>query len=231
MDIHAKKKIREKTSMSIPDKSKEKEEKEIISPFERHHIQMKKYRASLSDEKKAEERNKARISMAKLREMKSKEEKEIDRSKARIGMANCYDAKTEEEKMFIKTVKKLRIRKKREEQTEEDHLIQNQKAKKGMQLLKEEGRLRSFQERPSKRYRGTKTSYDTRLSKDENEWDFFRGLSREHSNLLEKKKPNIVSALNEFYRNKRETFLKNFKKEQEANRDEYEKSKNYENRL
>ena len=115
--------------------------------------------------------------------------------------------------MFIKTVKKLRIRKKREEQTEEDHLIQNQKAKKGMQLLKVEGRLRSFQERTRTWYRG---SYDTRLSTEENEWALFGRHIREHSNLLEKKKPDIVSALNEKYRNQRETFLKNFKKEQEA---------------
>ena len=57
---------------------------------------MQKFRASLNDEKKNSEKEKARKGMEKTRESKNETEKEIDRDKARQGMEKIRENKNED---------------------------------------------------------------------------------------------------------------------------------------
>ena len=97
------------------------------------------------------------------------------------------------------------MRKLRSKQNGKEHLLKNLSAKKGMKLLRKEGRLMSFNERTSIRK-------DTRLEKNLNDWDWYRRGSRTQADILETKKPDIVSQLNEKWRTLQEEEDTKYKK-------------------
>ena len=62
-------------------------------------------------------------------------------------MEKHRDEKSVEDCDFDKIVKKQRLREARQKQSVKEHLMRNLKAKKGMQLLNQEGILRQFSRR------------------------------------------------------------------------------------
>ena len=71
-------------------------------------------------------------------------------------------------------------------------LEQNLKAKKGMRIFREEGRLRDHA------YRGRPNSNEI------NDWKKFRENGEGHAEILNKRKPDIVQVLNERVRDEKE---------------------------
>ena len=93
------------------------------------------------------------------------------------------------------------IRKKR---TGKEKLIQNYKAKKGMQLLHEEGRLCDFVRRDPMKLNET------------NDWKRFYQKSKKHAAILNERKPDIVEKLNTISREENEKERRKKEKEKEG---------------
>ena len=173
-------------------------------------IGMKKFRQSLSHENLENERLKARIGMKKFRASQTDEEKIRIKEEKKEQMKKQREEKTDEEKVFIKIEKSHKMRESRQERTGKDHLIQNLEAKRGMRLLRAEGRLISYKTRTSIPHR------DKRLDKNLNDWDWYKRGSTTSSILLENKKPDIVSKLNQEWRCIRERELDEIRKREEV---------------
>ena len=93
---------------------------------------------------------------------------------------------------FEKIVKKHKMRGKRKTRSAKEHLTQNVKAKKGMQTLVTEGRMVKF----SRRSGGKPT--------EERDWEDYFRRGKQFQNQLEIRRPDIVSILNEKYREEKE---------------------------
>ena len=106
-------------------------------------------------------------------------------------------------------IKKKRLRELRGRYSGKQHLIANLKARKGMQLLKKEDRLRTFSKR------------EARMKKDQGiddllEWENYLQRSDRHQEKLMEMKPDIVQRINEHLRLKKE----NERREKEKLREE-----------
>ena len=107
-------------------------------------------------------------------------------------------------KEFEKIELKHRIRDLRSKRTEQEKIEQNLKAKEGMKDLREKGRIKPYKERKERN-----------ISK-EVDWRNFMRKSRQHADMAEKLKPDIVQVINE--KNRKDTELirqKNENKERE----------------
>ena len=96
-------------------------------------------------------------------------------------------------KEFEKIELKHRIRGLRSKRTEQEKIEQNLKAKEGMKDLREKGRIKPYKERKERN-----------ISK-EVDWKNFMRKSRQHADMADKLKPDIVQVINE--NNRKDTEL------------------------
>ena len=88
-------------------------------------------------------------------------------------------------KEYEKIEKKLKMRLFRKQRSGKDHLLQNLKAKQGMQLLEEECRLRKFPWRSGGKVEEIR------------DWEMYNNKGEKYSEFLKVKKPDVVQVLNE----------------------------------
>ena len=160
---------------------------------------MAKYRSNLTEEEKNVEKAKLQKRMAKYRSTLTEVEKEDEKEKKRDYMASSRAAQAEEEKMYDKIVKRQKMRTVRKMQSGKSHLISNLKAKKGMKVFREEGSLVEFNRRDS-----TPINKQLKLDKELSEWNCYSKKNKMQAEILARKKPDIVSQLNEAWRKKKE---------------------------
>lgn len=168
-----------------------------------------------SKRSKSQEREKKRTSRAKM----SDEEKIKVNERRRQLRKNKQELKDSVEREFDKIENKHNIRSWRSKRSEDQKKDENLKAKKGMQLLRKEGRIRNFEERTPQN------------STEESDWDKYMKNSELHAEKVASCKPDIVQKLNqksreecEKQRKKRELELEKEKlkeKEREENGGEY----------
>merc|ERR1712105_482463 len=84
-------------------------------------------------------------------------------------------------------------------QSGKSHLISNLKAKKGMKVFREEGSLVEYNRRDS-----TPINKQLKLDKELSEWNCYSKKNKMQAEILARKKPDIVSQLNEAWRKKKE---------------------------
>ena len=160
-------------------------------------------RANMTEDEKEEKRKKDREDKAKKRAEKKKkdneekEEKERERWKERnLYLKNEKEHNreykkrkaaemSEEEAEFVRIEKMIRMKKLRANLTEEEKETDKLNAKKGMEDLKELGRLKVFQNRD--------TSYASKTEEDI--WRIFFHMSFNHRKVLEDKKPEVAEAI------------------------------------
>ena len=139
-----------------------------------------------------EEREKANERRRMLRANKSEEEKkkvcEVDKDRKK----KERDSRGEVVKEFEKISFKHKKRKIRNEKTCKEKLQENLKSKKGMRLLREEGRLREYTERIEQN------------SDEKVDWENFMKKSKKHTDMAEKARPDIVKRINEESRKTKE---------------------------
>ena len=148
-----------------------------------------------SKRSKSKERERKR----KQRENRSDEQKEKENEKLKIRMLRLRVELPEN--VALQNIKnKHRMRKAREKRSGKGHLTDCLKAKKGMRLLKEKGRVLDFE------WRGERN-----LTEEEG-WESLLKKGGKEKAILEEKHPDIVERLNEKARVDRE-------KKKEKNRD------------
>ena len=192
-------------------------EEEIEEEKEKRRSYMAKVRENRSEAEILEEKEKKRTCMAKVRENKSVEEIEEEKEKKRSYMATVRETQSEEVKMYAKIEKKQKMREVRLRQSEKSRLISNLKAKKGMKIFHEEGRLVDFERRDRATY-----NKQLKIDKELEEWNRFSQKGESHAKMLEQEKPDVVSRLNEAWREKRERddiIKKEIEKNQKAQKD------------
>ena len=129
--------------------------------------------------------DRARVTMKQKRANQSQDEKEDEKIDLRLRVRNLRANKPEEEKEYGKLFQKHKKRESRAKRSGKQHLIENMKAKKGMNLLKEKGRIRDFERRAIKN--------STEMS----DWKTFMKKGKSYSDLISKRKPDIVARLNQ----------------------------------
>jgi hypothetical protein len=172
---------------------------------EENRKRIRSIRAHQTTEEKGRENDKAKARMAALRSTKTDEEKEINQEEARERMEKLRIEKSIEDSDYERVIKRHKMREVREKYTGKEHLVKNLEAKKGMQLLNQEGRLRKFTRRESEKKSGNLL-----------EWKNYWKKGEGHRIKLEERKPDIVERINEQIRleNERE---RNQQKTQEEN--------------
>ena len=190
---------------------------------------MKKYRMKMSEEKKNEKREKDRKYVARKRELQRMEEEkkgiirkgpkkkeesykwneeEKNRDYKRKKRAN----RTEEEVEFDRIENVLAVRKHRASRTGKQCLLDRMKQQQSSRDFIEFGRLRPYKERINGR-RGYKNRDEHNL------WQKYINTKKENLNLLEEKKPEIVSKV----RKKEKEDLEKYEAEKEAKEAEEKK--------
>ena len=190
---------------------------------------MKKYRMKMSEEKKNEKREKDRKYVARKRELQRMEEEkkgiirkgpkkkeesykwneeEKNRDYKRKKRAN----RTEEEVEFDRIENVLAVRKHRASRTGKQCLLDRMKQQQSSRDFIEFGRLRSYKERINGG-RGYKNRDEHNL------WQKYINTKKENLNLLEEKKPEIVSKV----RKKEKEDLEKYEAEKEAKEAEEKK--------
>ena len=144
-----------------------------------------------------------------VRARKIPEEIDLEKETARERMAAIRERRTLEDDDYEKIVDKKRKRNKRKNQSGKEHLLENLKAKNGMRLLREHGRLIEFSHRDTI----SKRMKDDDLS----EWQKFCDKSQQHSAKLLQNQPDIVKRLNEKNRVEKEKEIQRREKEEAAN--------------
>ena len=163
--------------------------KKYFDEREENRKRMEKIRSNLSHQETAIEKKRLRERMAKLRLKKSSEEKALEKEKLRDRVAKLRFKQSPEEREYDMIRKKQRARETRKGWNPEEHWLAKQEAKKGMRLLREEGRIRAYSDRGSNKR--------TTRKDDLSEWDAFINKSKEHKDLLMKRDSDIVRRLNE----------------------------------
>lgn len=159
-------------------------------------------RANMTDDKKKEENEKKRKRMKSLRDERSLEEWKEDCKADNERKRKEAESLDSVEKEFRNIHSKHRKRSLRKQRTGKEKLQQNLKAKRGMRLLREQGRLQEYKKR-------------TEPNQNEmDDWASFRKKGKKYSEKLEILKPDIVAKLNE-----------EFRKEEERKREMEEKRK------
>ena len=125
----------------------------------------------------------------------------------RIRTKRDRDARTEEEKDYDRIIEKHRKREHRNHRNGKEHLFQNLKAKKGMKVLKEEGRLNEFVKR------------GTRNRSKMSDWEIFLKRGEKHSEKLKEHMPDLVEKLNQKIRDAKEKEREHEQKRQEKRRE------------
>ena len=120
---------------------------------------------------------------------KTIEEREEDNEKKRVRMSLLRAGKSTEVRSYERIVDRQEKRIMRKGLSGKEHLERNLKAKKGMSLLKSEGRLRKF----ARREPGMKIAKIDELL----EWKQFMKTNKKHKELLSKNQPDIVARINE----------------------------------
>ena len=136
-----------------------------------------------------DEREENRKRMEKIRSNLSQQETAIEKQRLRERMAKLRLKQSSEEREYDIIRKKHRARETRKGWNAEEHWLAKQEAKKGMRLLREEGRIRAYRDRGSNKR--------TTRKDDLSEWDAFINKSKDHKDLLMKRNSDIVSRLNE----------------------------------
>ena len=151
----------------------------------------KKARAMKTDEEQEEEKQIAREYMKKVRDRKTDEEYEEEKQIARESMKKIRGMQIDVELDFNMISTRHRMRDNRSKRSGKEHLKENLKAKQGMRLIKEEGRINSF----GRRFRGKRD--------DLSEWKTYMKNSYSKC-ILEQYKPDIVERINEEVRIQKE---------------------------
>ena len=188
--------------------------KKYFDEREENRKRMEKIRSNLSHQETAIEKKRLRERMAKLRLKKSSEEKALEKEKLRDRVAKLRFKQSPEEREYDMIRKKQRARETRKGWNPEEHWLAKQEAKKGMRLLREEGRIRAYSDRGSNKR--------TTRKDDLSEWDAFINKSKEHKDLLMKRDSDIVRRLNEKRRKKVEENERKKQVEEEKERERYE---------
>ena len=181
----------------IPEKYLKREKEENMK-------RIRKIRSHQTEEENMREKLKTKERMRALRARLTEEEKEIEREELRNRMKKLRLEKKVEDSDYEKIVQRQKLRGLRANFSGKQHLIANLKAKKGMQLLNNEGRLRTFSGR------------DSGISKAQRkneflEWKNYLGKSEGHQQRLAELKPDLVERINEHFRLEKEN--KNKKEE------------------
>ena len=175
--------------------------------------QMEDVRARKSPKEMEIDREKAKAGMDALRERQTIDEKEVTRKNAMERMQMFRAKQTDKERElkrleaqkrmekqrldksvedsdYEKIIKRQRMREVRNMASGKEHLLRNLKAKKGMQLVNQEGTLREFSRR--ERLMTTFEKNDDLL-----EWKNYWSRSDDHRRNLEKNKPDLVERIND----------------------------------
>ena len=144
-----------------------------------------------TDEEREEEKQIAREYMKKVRDRKTDEEYEEEKQIARESMKKIRGMQIDVELDFNMISTRHRMRDNRSNRSGKEHLKENLKAKQGMRLIKEEGRINSF----GRRFRGKRD--------DLSEWKTYMKNSYSKC-ILEQYKPDIVERINEKVRIEKE---------------------------
>ena len=142
----------------------------------------------MSNEYKEKANERRRMLRANKSEDGKKKECELDRDRKK----KERDSRGEVLKEFENISFKHEKRKIRNLRTGKEKLCENLKSKKGMRLLREEGRLRDNKER-------IKQNSDETL-----DWEKFMKKSKIHADMAEKSRPDIVERINEESRKAKE---------------------------
>ena len=161
-----------------------------------------------------DEREENRKRMEKIRSNLSQQETAIEKQRLRERMAKLRLKQSSEEREYDIIRKKQRARETRKGWNAEEHWLAKQEAKKGMRLLREEGRIRAYRDRGSNKR--------TTRKDDLSEWDAFINKSKDHKDLLMKRNSDIVSRLNEKRRKEVEENERKKQVEEEKERERYE---------
>ena len=161
-----------------------------------------------------DEREENRKRMEKIRSNLSQQETAIEKQRLRERMAILRLKQSSEEREYDIIRKKQRARETRKGWNAEEHWLAKQEAKKGMRLLREEGRIRAYRDRGSNKR--------TTRKDDLSEWDAFINKSKDHKDLLMKRNSDIVSRLNEKWRKEVEENERKKQVEEEKERERYE---------
>ena len=142
------------------------------------------------------------------RNLKPEEEIEKDRVHAKERKRIERMNKTEEEKEYEIISEKYKKRESRKKRTGKEHLTQNLNAKKGMRLLIEEGRLRKFKGRSSKK------------SDELQDWEKYIQKGSKYSQRLEILNPDIMTRINQKNRDRKEEERKRREKRKQGEWDQ-----------
>ena len=151
---------------------------------------MATFRAGRIEEKKKMDKEKAKEGMKAFRAKQTDIDKELDQLEARERMEKLRLHKKDEDYDYEKIIKRQKIREKREKQSGKEHLIRNLQAKRGMQLINQEGTLRKFTRR--ERVRKKLETKDNTI-----EWKNYLQKGENHKRKLENINPDIVERINE----------------------------------
>lgn len=156
-----------------------------------------KLRAQQTLEEKEIENEKAKERMISIRARKKVEEKEQEREEDKQRKRDITAERSTEECDYERIVQRQGKKKWRQGLSGKDHLVGNLIAKKGMQLLNVEGRLRRFAHREA----GMKR---TRKKDNLYEWKQYMQKSEKHKEILSRNQPDIVSRINKCIRQEQE---------------------------
>ena len=146
---------------------------------------MKDERARQTSDEKQYENIDAKERMRNFRTNRTSAEMEEANESAKNRMKEIGNEKPKEMKEYEKIEKKLKMRLFRKQRSGKDHLLQNLKAKQGMQLLEEEGRLRQFSWRSGGKVEEIR------------DWEMYNNKGEKYSEFLKVKKPDVVQVFNE----------------------------------
>ena len=168
-----------------------------------------------TDEKEVARKN-AMERMKVFRGKQTDKERELQRLEAQERMEKQRSDKSVEDSDYEKIIKRQRMREVRIMASGKEHLLGNLKAKKGMQLVNQEGTLRDF----SRRER-LMTKFER--NDDLLEWKNYWSRSDDHRRNLEKNKPDLVERINDQIRldKERERQEKSERKKREKDLNEH----------
>ena len=118
----------------------------------------------------------------------SDDQKEIENEKRRERRLEILENINDVEREFLKINLKHKKRSLRQQRTGKQKLEQNLKAKRGMRLFREEGRLKDYEQR-------TKSNRN-----EEQDWTSFIRKGKNYSEKLDECKPDVVAKINEEFR-------------------------------
>ena len=212
-DRERKQKAREKRSKEQIDKDREVKRRSMKL------LRESRKEGNALEEKKIEDMDwyakimeRAKVRMKEKRAKQTQVEKEDEKIDLRLRVRNLRANKPEEEKEYVKLDQKHKKRESRARRSGKEHLLENLRAKKGMNLLKEKGRMRDFERRA--------TMNNTEMS----DWKNFMMKGKTNSDLLTKAKPDLVERLNQQIREEKE---KDRKRKEDEEKEEKEGRWNY----